>query len=132
MENEKHVIVLVDDEEDIAAGIADYINGKYSTYFTAHAIHGEQGIKERAIAKVDETNPILVVMDLVLNGIDGVDLIQLMLKTRPDLGVIFLTGCPKRDSLRVKADATGFPTILKPCSGRDVIERLKETLLGEN
>jgi len=126
---ERYVILLVDDEEDVSSGLADYINHKYSDFFVASAIFGKETLTDRTMEYVRMSKPDLVVMDLVLNGVDGVDLVQMVLSELDDkVCIIYLTGCPKQDKLRKKADETGYPSILKPCSGRDVVSKIKESL----
>jgi len=125
--NGKCVVVLVDDEEDVASGLADYINHKYPDFFSAHPVFGKESLPERTMQMVRDTGPDIVVMDLVLNGMDGVDLARLILQEMA-VDVLYLTGCPKHDKLRQKAEDTGFPSILKPCSGREVVSKIQERM----
>jgi len=122
------VVLLVDDEEDISSGIADYINHKYKGFFDAHAIFGKDEIEARTLDLAKRSKPDVVVMDLVLNCIDGVTLTTRLKDRFPEMEVLFLTGCPQNDELRQRAEETGFPSLLKPCNGREVVAKLKEIL----
>ena len=125
---EKHRILLVDDEEDVAVGICDYINFKYKEFFKAIPVWGKENLVARTMEAVKQTSPDLTIVDLVLNGTDGVDLSKMVLKVLPNTKILYLTGCPSTDSLRKKANKTKHPSIFKPCNGSEVVQKIKDIL----
>ena len=125
---DKYVILVVDDEKDIAEGICDFINFKCGDFFEALPLHGKRDLVNRTLEMVRTHKPDLAIIDLVLNGVDGVDLSNILIKEVPETIILYLTGCPVTDRLRMKADQTGRPTMLKPCDGREVVMRIKELL----
>ena len=83
---------------------------------------------ERAWTVLRETNPDVVVLDWVMEGMSGLDLIQ-MIRTNPQapnpfVPVIMLTGHTSLDHVRQARDAGVNEFIAKPVSVKTMMSRL--------
>ncbi len=78
-------LLLVDDEEEYVNALAERLGFRSiraSTAFTG----------ERALEMVQDEEPDVMVLDLRLPGIDGMEVLRRVRKVRPCLPVIMLTG----------------------------------------
>lgn len=83
---------------------------------------------ERAWTVLRETNPDVLVLDWVMEGMSGLDLVQ-MIRTNPQapnpfLPVIMLTGHTSLDHVRQARDAGVNEFIAKPVSVKTMMSRL--------
>lgn len=83
--NEKMVLLLVDDEEDIREVLGIDLQDMGYTVHTA-----ENG--EEALAIFQREKPQIVLSDIKMPGMDGIDLLKQIKKQRPDTEVIMITG----------------------------------------
>jgi DNA-binding NtrC family response regulator len=101
-------ILLVDDEEYFVKTLSEYIN-KMSKLRADIALNGEEALK-----LVENEAPNVIVLDLKMPGIDGMEVLRRVKKAYPDVQVIILTGYgsekDKKDSLRLGA----FEFLQKP------------------
>ena len=75
---------MVDDEEVIASTIAEFLSGEGFDALTA-------GDARTVMAQVEQREPDIVLCDLQLPDADGLDLLDRMLRARPDTLVIVIT-----------------------------------------
>lgn len=80
----KALVMIVDDEEGIRESLSQIIEDDYDT---VTASSGEEAIR---IAK--ETLPDLVLLDIWMDGIDGIQTLQELKETYPDLPIIMISG----------------------------------------
>ena len=78
-------ILLVDDEKEFVETLADRI--KLRDHKADVALNGEQALK-----KLDDQIPDVVVLDLKMPGIDGMEVLRRIRKAYPKVQVIMLTG----------------------------------------
>lgn len=120
-------ILIVDDDEDLRLELRGLLEG----YEVVEASSGEQ-----ALSLLRRANEIKVVLlDVMMPGISGLDVLTEIKKTDPKLNIVILTGHSSKDvaieALRARAD----DYIEKPIQVnkiKDVVERLLETKSGEN
>ena len=84
METEK-TILIVDDEKEFVETLSDRI--KMRDHDSEVALDGEQALK-----KMDDDLPDVVVLDLKMPGIDGMEVLRRIRKAYPKVQVIMLTG----------------------------------------
>lgn len=76
-------VVVVDDDEDVIRGLRFLIEGRTSMGVVAEARRGDA-----AVEVVDAVLPDLVVMDVRLPGIDGIEATRRIKEAHPDVRVI--------------------------------------------
>lgn len=117
----KPVIVVVEDEEAIRRGIVDAL--RISGYEPVEAADGVAGLKAARNAGVD-----LVLLDLLLPKMDGLDVLGELRQTHAALPVIILTARgSEEDRVRgLRAGADDY--VVKPFSARELLARVEAVL----
>ncbi len=85
MAKEEQVILIVDDEEGLREGLSRLLEDE--GYAVLCAEDGEQAIEIVRQTRVD-----LVLTDMRMPGMSGIDLLKKVRKIREEIGVIILTG----------------------------------------
>jgi DNA-binding NarL/FixJ family response regulator len=95
------------------------------------SVVGYAGNGENAVACAKELNPDIVVMDLVLPSLNGLDATQRILLERPLTHIIALSGCHTTDHVHraLKSGARGYVT--KISAGADLVLAIQCVLAGE-
>jgi two-component system response regulator CpxR len=110
-------VLLVDDEEEFVLALSERLQTRRMS--PAIAFNGEQ-----ALAMVENDEPEVMVLDLKMPGIDGMEVLRRVKRTHPSTEVIILTGHGS-DAEEVLAEELGaFAYLRKPVD----IELLTETM----
>jgi DNA-binding NarL/FixJ family response regulator len=80
-------VVLVDDHKIIRDGLREFIESR-----PGMLVVGDAGDRDAALVVVAREQPDVVVLDLDLGGVSGLDLLPELLRAAPDASVIILTG----------------------------------------
>ena len=125
MKNAKTKILIVDDHALIRRGLADLIR-----YEKDLAVVGEASDGEAAIAAALELKPDVVVMDLVMPVMDGVESTRRIKERLPDARVLILTtfGTSADVARAVAAGASG--AIMKDASTDSQLAAIREVASG--
>ncbi len=95
-----YTIMLVDDDRDFRDELRDYLDD----YQVIEAANGEEAIK--VLEKPNEVD--LVVLDVVMPGVKGTEVLKKIKQMAPDLGIIIMTGYSTKDvavqALKGRAD----------------------------
>lgn len=83
---------------------------------------------EKAIPKFKESKPDIVTMDIILPGIDGIEVVEKLIEIDPEVKIIMLSGAAQRAMVvkAIKAGALGY--IIKPFNESKVMEVVYEVL----
>ncbi len=84
MNPERKKVLIVDDEVGIRDSLKLLLKGSYEV------ITAEDG--EEAVAKVSAENPDMVLLDLIMPKIDGIEALRTIREQRPNLPIVILTG----------------------------------------
>jgi DNA-binding NtrC family response regulator len=108
-------VLLVDDEEDFVTGLSERM--KLQDVGSEVALDGEQ-----ALAKVEEQNPDIVVLDLKMPGMHGMVVLDKVKKVHPDIQVVILTahGSEKDEEEAKRLGAFAF--LRKPVALEQLME----------
>jgi YesN/AraC family two-component response regulator len=118
-------ILIVDDNEDLRSDLADFLND----YEVVQASSGESAIK--IIQKANEIA--LVILDVVMQGMNGLEALQRIKATDPNLAVVILTGFSSKDVAIKALKAQADDYIEKPIDlekVRSIVDRLMEKQHG--
>jgi len=93
-------ILVVDDEPSIVMTIEMLLEDDYNVKSFDTKACGKQVLEwmNTPTAKVD-----FAILDLLINGISGIDIAEKVIEKFGDVGIIFLTGCDKRSEIFIKA-----------------------------
>ena len=114
-------ILIVDDEQPIRT-LLDY-NLKQSNYETIMAADGEE-----AIRMVENENPDLILLDLMLPIMDGVEVCKLLRQRNINTPIIMLTAKGEETDKVIGLEIGADDYMTKPFSPREVIARVKAVL----
>jgi len=117
----KHRILVVDDERTIADTLALILDSK--GYAVAVAYDAQT-----ALRKYEEERPSLVLSDVVMPGMDGVELARVAGERHPEIKVMFITGFAAV-AMKTAAVSHGQPRVLsKPVHLKDLIRAVDRLL----
>jgi two-component system, NarL family, response regulator LiaR len=119
-------ILIVDDHEVVRKGIRSYLDT-----LAEYSVVGEASTGEEAIHIVEEFIPDVVLMDLIMPGMDGVETTRRIKKISPRTQVVVLTSFHEDSHIfpALKAGATSY--ILKDMKMEKLVESLKRAVAGE-
>ena len=78
-----------------------------------------------------ETSPDVVLMDLGLPGMSGIEAIQKLSEVAPDIAVMVLTVFKDKERVREALDAGAAGYLLKASDGPEIISSLQKVVAGE-
>lgn len=118
-------VMLVDDHPLVRAGLTTLIATTDDLVIVGEAAGGEQ-----AVAMAGDLEPDVVLMDLSMPGMDGVEATRLILDAHPQIHVVVLTSFAdeERVSEALAAGAVGY--LLKDCDAREVLSAIRAASLG--
>jgi len=112
-------VLIVDDEEDFTAALAKRMGARGLTVDTA--VSGEDALKKAKKADFD-----VIVLDLAMGGIDGIETLKRLKDKEPDLQIILLTGHATIET-GVEAMKLGAVDYLqKPAEFADLLKKIEE------
>lgn len=105
--DETHVIkvMIVDDHPVVRSGLATMLYA-----FNDFDLIGEAGSGPETLARCQEHTPDVILMDIVMPGMDGLETARAVLAQHPDVKVIMLTSFPEADLVEKALDsgASGY------------------------
>jgi len=111
-------VLLVDDEEDFVESLSERI--KMRDIDSGIALNGEE-----ALRLVDEEVPDVMVLDLKMPGIDGMEVLRRVKKAYPKVQVIMLTGHGSEKDEKEARRLGAFEYLEKPTSIETLIKHIK-------
>ncbi|MDX1380372.1 MAG: response regulator [Xanthomonadales bacterium] len=121
MGNDAPLILVVEDEPKIAALLADYLRAHGG--FRCEVVH--RG--DEALARFREVRPGLVLLDLMLPGLDGLEVCKL-LRAESTVPIIMVTARVEEIDRLLGLELGADDYICKPFSPREVVARVKAVL----
>lgn len=119
-------VMLVDDQNLVREGIKSLLN------LAGHIeISGEAGDGEEALSKLEEIRPDVVLMDIRMPKLDGIETLKRMQTLNIDIPVIILTTFDDHELVLngIRAGARGF--LLKDVSLESLVEAIDTVAGGE-
>ena len=119
-------VLLVDDHKVVRHGIARIVEDESDM-----EVVGEAGDAEEALEAVQRLCPDVVLMDISIPGISGIDATRKILQVKPDTRVLILTVHDREDFLfrSLQAGATGY--VLKGAEIDDLLKAIRTVVAGE-
>jgi len=119
-------ILVVDDHPLVRFGVINQLKA-YEDFIVV----GEAEDGEDAIAKTKALSPDLVIMDIFMPGISGIEATKLLKKKYPATRVLILTGFENEDYVYqiIRSGAGGY--VLKSVEKEQLIEAVRAVMKGE-
>jgi NarL family two-component system response regulator LiaR len=119
-------VLIADDHAVVRQGLRTFLELQHDIEVVADACDGEE-----AVAAALDGRPDVVLMDLVMPGIDGIEATRRILQERPDTRVIALTSFLDDDKVlpAVRAGAAGY--LLKDVEPDELVRAIHTVNAGE-
>jgi signal transduction histidine kinase len=117
-------VLVVDDNDGFRDSLAALLDGEDLE------VVGQAGSGDEALALVPVVRPDVVLMDLRMPGMDGIEATRLLKARHPGIGVVALTGMEEQRAVRdmLVAGASGY--VLKDSSGDEIVHAVREAATG--
>ncbi|CYU91494.1 response regulator transcription factor [Streptococcus suis] len=119
-------VMLVDDHEMVRLGLKSYLNLQPDVEVVAEASDGEEGL-----AKALEVKPDVVVMDLVMPKMTGVEATLALLKEWPQAQIVILTSYLDNEKIYPVLEAGARGYMLKTSSADEILAAIRKVAIGE-
>ena len=120
-DNPKARLLIVDDEPNIRSSLARALS--LLGYFVEEAGSGQE-----ALALLEHTTPDLMVLDMHMPGLDGVEVMHRARQMHPELSIIILTGYATLENAIAAVKLTAADYLRKPASTREIANAVTRTL----
>ena len=120
-------ILLVDDHRLVQAGLQRLLEKAEDLEVIAVADDGEQGV-----ALASHTKPDVVLMDLSMPGIGGIEATRRIVESDPHIKVVVLTALSDRDRILGALDAGAVGYLLKDVEPEELVQGLRAAVKGES
>jgi len=119
-------ILLVDDHDIVREGLMALLSRAVGMTVVGSAVTGEE-----AVLAARRLSPDVIVMDLVLPGLNGLEATRRILSEWPLTHIIALSGCHTSEHVHraLRAGARGYVT--KTSAGSDLVAAVKAVIAGD-
>lgn len=119
-------IMLVDDHTLFREGLAEIINKEPDMTCVAAVANGQD-----AIERVKELEPHIMVIDIAMPGMNGIEVAKMVKAVRPETGILILTAYPYGHYVRacISVGVEGF--LLKTTRRQELVSALRMIYAGE-
>jgi NarL family two-component system response regulator LiaR len=119
-------VLLVDDHEMVRIGLAAVLGTEDGIEVVGEASSGQEGIRLAL-----EYKPDVVLMDLVMEGMDGIETTRRLLQQLPDCKVIVLTSFLDDEKLYPVIEAGAFSYLLKTSRAGEIAQAIRAAAKGQ-
>jgi DNA-binding NarL/FixJ family response regulator len=120
-------VVIVDDHGLVRAGLEELLSAAEEIEVVATAADGEE-----AVEVVTRVQPDIVLMDLSMPTLDGVEATRLVMAAEPGVRVVVLTSSSERDSVLRALDAGAVGYLLKDSAPDELQRGIHAAARGES
>jgi DNA-binding NarL/FixJ family response regulator len=120
-------VLLVDDHDVVRRGLMALFNGAAGFSVVGAAADGAE-----AVDLVGEHEPDVVLMDLSMPGMDGIEATRRVTSDRPDVRVVVLTSFSDRERILDALDAGAVGYLLKDADPDELLRGVQAAARGES
>ncbi len=114
-------VLLVDDEEEFVSTLAERLSLRGVQVRAANS-------GKEALDKIEEDPPRVVVLDLMMPGLSGLDVLERIKHDHPSIDVILLTGMASAKESEEGMRLGAFAYLMKPLSIEKLMEKIGEAM----
>lgn len=111
-------VLIIEDEEDLALGVRDALS--HAGFDAECVFDGRTGLERARAGKHD-----LIVLDLMLPGMNGLDVLRTLRQERHDIRVLILTALAEEEDLLKGFEAGADDYLGKPFKPRELVARVQ-------
>ncbi|MBU7320772.1 response regulator [Paenibacillus oleatilyticus] len=127
MEETTIKVLLVDDHEMVRIGLAAVLSTEDDIEVVGEASGGQEGIRLAL-----EYKPDVVLMDLVMEGMDGIETTRRLLQQHPECKVIVLTSFIDDEKIYPVIEAGAFSYLLKTSRAAEIAQAIRSAIKGQS
>ncbi len=116
-------LLLVDDEKAFANILAKRMSKRNIAVIQAHS--GAEALQALRRADFD-----VVVLDLKMEDMNGIEVLKIMKKMAPDINVMMLTGHGSEEAAREGIKLGAIDYLTKPCDFEELVAKIKNIYQG--
>lgn len=120
-------VLLVDDHEMVRIGLAAVLGTEDGIEVVGEASNGLEGIR-----LAQQYRPDVVLMDLVMDGMDGIETTKRVLAAHPECKVIVLTSFIDDEKMYPAIEAGAFSYLLKTSRATEIAEAIRAAARGQS
>ncbi|MNW31262.1 Transcriptional regulatory protein LiaR [compost metagenome] len=120
-------VLLVDDHEMVRIGLAAVLGTEEGIEVVGEAGSGEEGIR-----LAEEYKPDVILMDLVMDGMDGIETTRRVLQILPQCKVIVLTSYLDDERMYPVIEAGAFSYLLKTSRAGEIADAIRAASRGQS
>lgn len=125
-ENERIRVMVVDDHAIVRSGLASLLQAFPDMLFVGEAANGTE-----ALARIAELQPQVVLMDMVMPGMDGIEATRRLSQQHPDVRVVMLTSFDDTEQVQAALQAGAIGYLLKNADVMEVLQAIRAAMQGE-
>ncbi|MEH7159271.1 response regulator transcription factor [Neobacillus drentensis] len=120
-------VLIVDDHHVVRRGLVFFLRTQKDLEIIGEAANGKE-----AIELANALNPDIILMDLVMPGMDGIQATKIIKEQQPEIKIMMLTSFSDQDHVipALEAGASGFQ--LKDIQPDELVTAVKKIMGGEN
>jgi len=122
-------ILLADDEDLLREGVREIL--ETADYRVIEARDGEEALAQFAVSDID-----LVITDVVMPNMDGVDFVTRLRETFPDVPILTISGGSRVVSARFGLDSAllsgANASLTKPFTAKQLLEKVQQLLAAQS
>lgn len=122
-------IMIVDDHDMVRAGLRTYLMLEPKFDVVAEAANGEEAVRMLREG-ITGGNPQLILMDLMMPQMDGVESTRVLMKEFPNLKIVMLTSFLEDEKVVAAIEAGAVSYVLKTVSAEELIYALNGAVKG--
>jgi NarL family two-component system response regulator LiaR len=120
-------VLIVDDHEIVRRGIRALLETDVSIEVAGEAANGRA-----AVQKATALEPDVVLMDLVMPEMDGIEAIRRIVDARPGINILVLTSFSTDDKLFPALEAGALGYLLKDTAPDDLLKAIRQAADGQS
>ncbi|MFI8576188.1 response regulator [Rossellomorea aquimaris] len=120
-------VVFVDDHEMVRIGVSSYLSAQADIDVVGEASDGKEGVQLAL-----ELRPDIILMDLVMKEMDGIQATKEIIKEWPDAKIIIVTSFLDDDKVYPALEAGAVSYMLKTSKASEIAEAVRKTYNGQS
>ncbi|AXI28300.1 DNA-binding response regulator [Priestia megaterium] len=120
-------VLLVDDHEMVRIGVGAYLSAQPDIHVIAEASNGQQAVELGL-----QLRPDIILMDLVMEEMDGIEATKQLIKQWPEAKVIIVTSFLDDEKVYPALEAGATSYLLKTSKAGEIAAAIRRTYEGES
>jgi DNA-binding response OmpR family regulator len=117
-------ILIIDDEPELCKMVTEFLFD--AGYSASYALNGPDGL-----AMIKKDSPSLVLLDIGMPGMDGIEVMRLIHEQFPALPVVVLTGHRDTETVKKMIELGASEYLTKPINMETLLDQFVRDLIGK-